>query len=308
MDKNSIDWIGPTPALITPFDADGNIDEAAYRRNVELCIGYGLTALLPNGCTGEFWAQTIEERKRVIEICVDAAGGRVPVIAGTGAIRTPEVIELTEHAKDAGCVGVMILPPFFVKPSADDIVAHYQTVSDAVDIPIMLYNIPANAVNALVPELVDRLADIDNVVAIKESSADFNNFYKTMQVAGDRIHVILGPTTLYGAVAFALGSAGYVDTSPNFWGEESVEFFNAARDGNMDRALELQAKALKIRDLVNGNGRNMYCSTKAIMNMLGLPGGYPRLPLRPLGEPHLTELRKGIESLGLAAPKAAAAQ
>ncbi|MDP7666537.1 MAG: dihydrodipicolinate synthase family protein, partial [Rhodospirillales bacterium] len=161
MDKNSIDWIGPIPALITPFDADGNIDEAAFRRNVELCIGYGVTALLANGCTGEFWAQTNEERKRVVEICVDAAGGRLPVVAGTGAIRTPEVIELSEHAKGAGCAGVMILPPFFVKPSTSDIVAHYQAVSDAVDIPIMLYNIPANAVNALVPELVDQLADID---------------------------------------------------------------------------------------------------------------------------------------------------
>ena len=308
MDKNSIDWIGPIPALITPFDADGNIDEAAFRRNVELCIGYGVTALLANGCTGEFWAQTTEERKRVVEICVDAAAGRLPVVAGTGAIRTPEVIELSEHAKGAGCAGVMILPPFFVKPSTSDIVAHYQAVSDAVDTPIMLYNIPANAVNALVPELVDRLADIDNVVAIKESSGDFNNFYKTMQVAGDRLHVILGPTTLYGAAAFALGAPGYVDTSPNFWGAEAVEFFYAAKNGDMDRALELQRKALGIRELVIGNGRNMYCSTKAIMNMLGLPGGYPRLPLRPLGEPHLTELRKGIESLGFAKPEAAAAQ
>ena len=187
MDKNSVDWRGHWVALVTPFDAAGNVDEAAFRLNVEQCIStVGVAGLVPCGCTGEFWAQTNEERKRVIKACVETAAGRVPVVAGTGAIRTADVIELSDSARQAGCDGVMIVAPFFVKPSADDIVAHYQAVSDAVDVPIMLYNIPSAAVNALTPALVDRLADIDNVVAIKESSFDFNNFYGTIVVAGDR--------------------------------------------------------------------------------------------------------------------------
>jgi len=299
MDKRSVDWRGPMPALVTPFAKDGSVDEAAFRKNVDLCIGYGLTGMVVNGCTGEFWSQTMDERKRVVKMCVEQARRRVPVIAGIGAIRTEDALELAHHAKQVGCDGVMMLPPFFVKPSADDIVAHFKAVSDEVKIPMMLYNIPANAVNALTPDLVSRLADLDTVVAIKESSGDFNNFYRTMQLAGDRIHVMLGPTTLYGAAAFALGSPGYVDTIPNFWGPESVEFFEAGSKGNMKRAMELQNRALTFRLLVNGNGRNMYCSTKAIMNMLGLPGGYPRKPLLPLGEPHLSELRAEAEKQGL---------
>ena len=112
MDKNSVDWHGPCVALATPFDAAGEIDEAAFRENVELCLQNGVTGLLVSGCTGEFWALTKDERKRLYRLCVEAAAGRAPVIGGTGAIRTADVIELTEAAKDAGCSGAMVLPPF----------------------------------------------------------------------------------------------------------------------------------------------------------------------------------------------------
>ena len=183
MDKTSVDWHGPVPALVTPFDAAGNIDEAAFRRNVDLCIGYGMTGFVVNGCTGEFWAQTKEERKRVVEICVDATGGRVPVIAGTGGIRTEDVIELSEHAKAVGCDGIMILPPFFVRPCEDDIVAHYEAVSDAVEMPILLYNIPANAVNALTPELVSRLADVK--ISQRDGFVDHGGFLGRREVRGN---------------------------------------------------------------------------------------------------------------------------
>ncbi|MDP6604320.1 MAG: dihydrodipicolinate synthase family protein, partial [Rhodospirillales bacterium] len=173
MDKSSVDWHGSWVALVTPFDGDGAIDEVGFARNVDLCIQGGVDGVLVSGCTGEFWALTDAERVRLFGLCVEAAAGRVPVIGGTGAIRTPDAIALSVAAKDAGCAGVMVMPPFFVKPSAADIVAHYEAISGAVDIPILLYNIPANNVNPLTPELVDRLADVESVVAIKESSLDF---------------------------------------------------------------------------------------------------------------------------------------
>ena len=306
MDKSSVDWHGPMPALVTPFDAEGAIDEAAFQRNVELCIGYGMTGLLVGGCTGEFWALTLEERKRITKLCVDAAKGRVPVISGTGAVRTEHVIELSQYAKDVGCDGAMVLPPYFVKPSTEDIIAHYETVSDAVDIPILLYNIPANAVNDLTPELVDRLADVKNVVAIKESGGNFNAYYKTMTLCSDRIHVFVGPSTLYGVAAILLGAPGYIDTIPNLWGEEAVELYEVAAKADLPRARQLQEKALALRELVNGNGRNMYCSVKAGMNMLGLPGGHLRNPLRSLKEPHLSQIRDGLVALGFKPAQAAA--
>ena len=299
MDKNSVDWHGPWNALVTPFDSNQAIDEAAYRLNVELCVGYGLTGLVANGCTGEFWAQTIEERKRVYKIAVDAAQGRVTVLGGVAANHAGEAAELAEAAKDAGCDGIMVLPPFFVKPTDDDIIAHFERVSDAVDIPIMAYNIPSATVNFLTPELVSRIADVENVVALKESSQDFVNWYKTLELAGDRIRVFIGPASKYGLAAVRMGAPGYVEANANYWGAEAAELYFATVNGDDARALALQAKARIMRDLVDVPGQNIYASFKAAMNLRGLPGGYPRLPLRPLPEPHLGRLRDGFAALGV---------
>ena len=305
MDKTSVDWAGSFPALVTPFAADGAIDEGAYRRNVDLCIGYGSGGLVANGCTGEPWSQTLDERKRVVEICVDAAAGRVPVIAGTGAIRTDDVIELSLHAEQAGCDGVMVWAPFFVMPPVEDLIAHFEEVADAIALPILLYNIPKYNNNALTPALVSRLADIDNVVGIKESSGDFNNFYETLTLAGDRIHVFLGPIYRYGPAALMHGARGYVNTLGNLWGPECAEMHHAVLAGDMERAMEIQARGRALNNLICGSGRSLYAGLKAAMNIVGLPGGYPRKPLRALGEPHLAELRAGLETLDLAAPAAA---
>jgi 4-hydroxy-tetrahydrodipicolinate synthase len=294
MDKNSVDWHGPCVALVTPFDSGGAIDEAAFRRNVELCLGNGVTGLLVSGCTGEFWALSNDERKRLFRVCVDAAGGRVPVIGGAGAIRTEDAIELADAAREAGCAGAMVLPPYFVKPSADDIVAHYQAVADAVRIPILLYNIPSAAVNALTPALVDRLADIETVVAIKESSFDFNNFYKTIDVAGDRI-LVFGQ----GFPGLLVGASGSFHVHANYWDERSCEGYHAFHKGDRAHARALQAQSAAIEATFTENGRNYYVSVKTAMNLFGRPGGYPRLPLRPSGEPHLSEMRSKLEDLGL---------
>ncbi|MDP7667719.1 MAG: dihydrodipicolinate synthase family protein [Rhodospirillales bacterium] len=308
MDRNSVDWHGSLPAVVTPFDAGGNIDGKAFRRNIELLIGEGVHGVVVSGCTGEFWAMTADERKRLFKLGVEAAAGKVPVIGGTSAIRTSEVIELTEAAKEAGCDGAMILPPYFVRPSADDIIAHFAAVSDAVEIPILLYNLPMAAVNALTPELVGRLADIENVVAIKESSGDLNNLWMTIRIAGDRIRVLHGFAAELGLVALELGSPGYIDSFPNYWGGESTEIYHAVKRGDRKRALELQNKGLSFRQLIRDTGRNNYAVIKAMMNLLGRPGGYPRLPLRPLVEPQLSQLRRGMEELGLTETAAVAAE
>ena len=298
MDKNSVDWSGAIPALVTPFGADGAIDERGFVENIEICLGHGVGALVPSGCTGEFWALTAEERVRLFRLTVDAARGRVPVIASTGAVTTQEVIALSEAAAEAGCDGIMVLPPYFVRPTTDDIIAHYRAISDAVKLPMMLYNIP-NTGNPLGPELVARLAEIDTIVAIKESSLDYVNLYRTMRLVGDRLHVFCGPATLYGVPALLMGAPGIIDTIPNYWGAGAVEMFRAASSGNLARARELQAEALALKDLLNAKGRNQYAAIKALMNILGLPGGRPRLPLRPLSPAQVEELAADAAAIGL---------
>jgi 4-hydroxy-tetrahydrodipicolinate synthase len=287
-------------ALVTPFDAKGAIDEAAYRRNVDLNLDAGVTGLLANGCTGEFWAMSIAEQKRIVSLCLDQAAGRAPVIAGCSAIPTADVIDLAEHARKIGCSGISVMPPFFVRPCVDDVIAHFHAIADAVDIPMMLYNFPFANMTELTPDLIDRLAEVRTVVAVKESTFDFQKFTRTLRLTQDRLHVFVGPAAMFGVPALVMGASGYVDLLPNYWRHEAVELHDAAVSGKVEQARQLQMKALAIRDVMSGNSRNGYAAVKAAMNLLGLPGGYPRLPLRPLGEPHLTELRTGLGKLGFA--------
>jgi 4-hydroxy-tetrahydrodipicolinate synthase len=299
MDKSTVDWHGVMPAIVTPFDRQGNIDEAAFRRHIDINVGYGVTGVVVTGCAGEAWALSIDERKRLFTLAMDAAQGRIKVIAATGSIRADEVIDMNRHAKDAGCDGAMVLAPFFPKlHSPDDLVAHYQMISDAVDLPIMLYNVPGYNVNEMTPDIISRLADINAVVAIKESTTDWEKFYRGFELVSDRIHYLTGQLSLYGLAAVEHGVLGTVTGATNCWGGESVEFFNACLEGDKEKALRLQKKAVDLWDLAMANHRNLYPAIKAMMNLQGLPGGHARPPLRTLGEPDLTELRDGLISLG----------
>jgi 4-hydroxy-tetrahydrodipicolinate synthase len=191
------------------------------------------------------------------------------------------------------------LTTLYITPPPENIVAHYRAVSDAVKIPIMLYNIPRNTVNALSPEIVAELADIETVVAIKESSGDFNNLYKTFNLAGDKIRVFLGPVAKFGVPAYTLGCSGGIEIIANFWPDGPITLYDAVKSGNLEEAYATQRRMHDLLELVIGNGRNMYAAEKAILNILGLKGGYPRPPLLPLEEPHLSELREGLAKAGL---------
>jgi len=300
MDRNSVDWHGSWVAAVTPFDERGAIDEAKFRRNVDLCIRHGVSGVLVGGCTGEFWAMTIAERARVFRLGVQAAAGRVPVIGGSGDIRTEDTIALTEAAKSAGCDGAMVMPPFFVRPSTADIVAHFEAVADAVEIPLLIYNIPAVNVNPITPELASRLADVRTVVAIKESSNDLTWFTRTQMLAGDRIRVF-PPGYVAGATAFDLGAAGYFQTFSNYWGEGANDIWIGYRDGDRARAkrgLELETRARAV--LAGGGANNGYAAIKAAMNLFGRPGGAPRRPLRAIAGAPLAAMEAGLKALGIA--------
>jgi dihydrodipicolinate synthase/N-acetylneuraminate lyase len=304
MDRTSVDWQGPMTAIVTPFDAAGRLDEAAFGAVVERQIVDGVTGVIVGGCTGEFWAQSLEERKRLHALCVSTVAGRVPVIAGTSMVRTSETIELTAHAKSVGCDGAMVMPPWFVKLPGEDIVAHFRAVSDAVKLPLMAYNIPSGNVNPLTPALVDRLADLDTVVAIKESSFDYRNFYHTITRVKDRLRVF-GPLSQFGYAALILGASGSAGILHHIWGRHPTDLHDACVRGDLATALALQQTAEALLELLSANGRNMYASLKAGMQLLGLPGGLPRPPLQPLGAKERRELADGMRALAITLPAAA---
>jgi len=300
MDRHSVDWQGPMPAVTTPFHDDGRIDEAGFAANLDRLIDAGATGIVVGGCTGEFWALTHEERKRLYEVARDAIAGRVTLIVGTGAVTVDEAVALTRHAEASGCDGALILPPYFVKLSDAEIFAHFADVAAQVDLPIILYNIPGNAVNALSPALVAQLADLDPVVAVKESSGDWNNYYATYLAVHERLRVFCGPSSVFGVPAVQLGADGTIDCFPNVWPRGGLDIYFAAQRGDNAAAAELQATGRKLTDLFTSEGRTLYPATKAAMDMLGFPGGgTPRRPLRRLEGAPLAGLKSGLESLGL---------
>lgn len=300
MNRDSVTWAGPMPAVVTPFDGAGRLDEAAFRANVERLLEAGSTGIVAGGCTGEFWALSLAERKTLAQMAVRAAGGRGTVLVGAGAVIPAEVIELAHHAQAAGCDGALVMPPYFVKLTDDEIFEHFRAVSEAVELPLCLYNIPGNAVNAIGPVLARRLADLDRVVAIKESSGDWNNFYATHLEVRDRLRVFCGPSSIFGVPAVLLGADGLIDCFPNVWTPGGLDLYHAVRAGRLAEAEELQALGRKLTDLFTSGGRTLYPATKAAMDLLRLPGGgAPRPPLQPLaGEPR-EGLRRGLIALGL---------
>ena len=299
MNRDSVDWWGPMSAVITPFDETGAIDARALRENIERTLDAGGTGVLVGGCTGEFWSLSREERCQLFRIGAESAGGKGTVIAGAGSVTVAETVRLAREAQVAGCDAALILPPYFIRLNDDEIFEHFREVDAALSFPIVLYNIPGNAGNAITPELALRLAELDNVVAIKESAGDWNNFYATLLAVGEQLRVFCGPSSVYGVPAVAAGADGFIDLFPNLWLPGAVEMFHAAKAGRFEEANALQETGRRLTDLFTSGGRSLYPSTKAAMARLGLAAGDPRPPLRPLSGMALEELHAGLANLNI---------
>jgi 4-hydroxy-tetrahydrodipicolinate synthase len=295
-----VDWTGAMPAIVTIFDDRGRIDEAAMRQHIERLLDAGASGILAGGCTGEFWALSYEERVELFGLAARAVAGRATLLAGTGAVTVDETVRLTRAAAEAGCDAALILPPYFIRLNDDEIFEHYRAVDAAVGIPIVLYNIPGNALNSLTPGLAARLSELEHVVAIKESSGDWNNFYATLLAVRDSLRVFCGPASLFGVPAMDAGADGFIDCFPNVWLPGGIRLYECALNGERDEALELQAKGRHLTDLFTSDGRSLYPATKAAMNRLGFNGGLPRGPLQPLSAEALQGLYDGLDRLGIA--------
>lgn len=299
MDRNSFEWSGPIPAVVTPFDEEGDIDAQAMQENVDRLLGAGASGVLVGGCTGEFWSLTAYERSSLFELGANCVRGRGVVFAGTGAVTVAETVRLTEAAQAAGCDAALILPPYFIRLNEDEIFTHFRDVDKAVSMPIVLYNIPGNAINAITPALASRLADLEHVVAIKESSGDWNNFYATLLEVRDRLRVFCGPASIFGVPALAAGADGFIDCFPNMWLPGGLDLYHATKAGRLDEAEALQATGRRLTDLLTSGGRSLYPATKSAMELLGYKAGDPRPPLKPTTGRALDELKDGLRSLNI---------
>ena len=287
---------GSITALITPF-SNGKVDEKAFQRLVAWQIGQGTHGLVPVGTTGESPTLTHDEHKRVIELCIEAAAGRVPVIAGTGSNSTSEAVALTRHAKDAGADGVLVVTPYYNKPTQEGLYLHYKAINDAADIPIIIYNIPGRSVVDMSVETMARLFKLPNIAGLKDATANLARVSQQRAAMGTEFVQLSGEdATALGFMAH--GGQGCISVTANIAPALCSEFQLACLGGNFKRALDIQDRLMPLHDalFVESNpGPVKYAAEK-----LGLCSSETRLPLAPLSPASKAKVDAALAKVGLA--------
>ena len=242
---------GKVSPLVTPFSADGStIDEAAVRRLVDFQIHNGSHGVSCTGTTGEPTSMTLRERERLISIVIDQAAGRVPVVVGTGSNNTAETVALTVYAEEAGADAVLVVAPFHVRPSQEGLFRHFRTVSDAVEVPVILYNIPGRAGVNIEPGTQRRIRETcPNVVGVKEANADFSQVSRDLQVCGRDWLVYSGIEALCYPM-LARGGAGHVSATGNVMPKEVAELYDLTDKGRWEEARDLHFHLLEINEVL----------------------------------------------------------
>ena len=289
-------WRGTYTVLITPFTADGSaVDVSALRRLVDWQIEEGIHGLIPLGSTGEFLSMTLAEQELVMDVCIKQAAGRVPVLIGTGAEWTDEAVMKARLAESLGADGVMVIPPYYSTPTPDELFEHYRKIGEAVSFPLMIYNNPATANVDLTPEIVARLAQIDNVRYIKESTLEVTRVRDIIELCGDKMTVFAG---ILGYESFWLGAQGWVAVCSNFLPRDSARLFELAADQrDQVAALALYRRILALVKMVGGH--RYVAASKFALGYMGLPVGTPRAPRLPLPDADAAELRAQLDRLHL---------
>ncbi len=286
---------GALSALITPF-RDGAIDEAAFRDLIEWQIVSGIDGIVPCGSTGESATLSHAEHERVIKIAIEQARKRVPVLAGTGSNSTAEAIRLTTFAREAGADGALLLSPYYNKPTQEGIFRHYQAIASSVDLPLIVYNIPGRTASNITPETFARLAEIRNIVGVKEASGVMDQISDILRLCGDRLTILSGDDSLT-LPLMALGAKGFIGVITNVMPKESHELAAAGLAGDFARARELHYKLLPLM-------RALFLETNPIpvkyaASLLRKCSPEMRMPLTQLSAPAADKLRAVMKDMRL---------
>jgi len=273
-------------AIVTPFKADGSLDEAGLRSNVDFLIANGVAGIVPCGTTGESATLSWDEHKRVVEVVIEQAAGRVQVVAGAGSNNTIEAVEATKFAKQAGADAVMSITPYYNKPSQEGLYRHFKAVAE-VDMPMLVYNVPGRTGVNMLPETVERLCDIPQVAAIKEASGNITQISDIHRRCGDRLAVLSGDDGMTLPV-LACGGAGIVSVIGNIVPAKMSKMVDLYFKGDHAGALKLHEELLPLSQIVFIDTNPV--PVKACMNDMGLAAGPVRLPLAPMSDATMEKL------------------
>jgi 4-hydroxy-tetrahydrodipicolinate synthase len=287
---------GAFVAIVTPF-IDGKLDEQGLKDLIEFHIANGTHGIVPCGTTGESATMSHAEHHRVVELTIETVNGRVPVLAGTGSNSTSETIELTRHAKEAGADGALVITPYYNKPSQEGLFQHFKAVAEAVDISIIMYNVPSRTSINMLPATVARCAEIKTLVGIKEATADLNQISEVIRLCPDGFAVMSGddftsmPTVL-------IGGTGVISVTSNVQPKEMAQMIDAALAGDLAKAKELHYKLFPLMQA-------MFIDTnpvpaKTALELMGkIKSSAPRLPLYQMNDATVEKLKKVLVASGL---------
>lgn len=289
-------FTGSYTALITPFKG-GALDEAAFRRLVEWQITEGTNGLVPVGTTGESPTLSHEEHKRVVELCIETANGRVPVMAGAGSNSTDEAIDLARHAKKAGAASILVVTPYYNKPTQDGMYAHYKAINDAVDIPLIIYNIPGRSVvDMSVATMTRCFRELKNVTGVKDATCNLQRVSQQRAAMGPEFNQLSGEDGT--ALAFnANGGHGCISVASNVAPRLCRQLQDATLSGDFKTALALQDKLMPLFEVlfIESNPGPV----KYAVSRLGFCSPEMRLPLVPVSEATKTAVDAVLAQLGL---------
>lgn len=286
-------FTGSFVAIVTPFK-NGKIDEKTYEKLLEFHINNGTNGIVPCGTTGESATLSYEEHKRLVRLTIDIVNGKVPVIAGTGSNSTAEAIELTKSAKEDGADAALVITPYYNKPTQEGLYQHFKAIAEAVDIPIVVYNVPGRTSVSISPETVARLSKIPAIVAIKEASGnvDYSSQLRTLC----DITILSGDDSLT-LPLLSIGAKGIISVLANVTPRKMSDLVSSFFKGDLAQAQKLH---LELFNLIKA----LFIETnpipvKAALEMMGLIDGELRLPLTPISEKSREILRKEMQNLGL---------
>ena len=287
---------GSLVALITPMTREGAVDEKAFADLVEWQIGEGTQGLIPVGTTGESPTLSHAEHERVVELCVEAAAGRVPVIAGTGSNSTAEAVRLARHARGAGADAALVVTPYYNKPTQEGLYLHFRAIADAAGLPIVIYNIPPRSVVDMSVETMARLAEHPNIVGVKDATANLTRPLHTRAACGPGFCQLSGED--HTVLSFlAAGGHGCISVTANVAPRLCREMHDAWAEGRVADAIALQDRLVPVHDA-------MFCETspgpvKLAASLLGHGSPHCRLPLAPVSEGARARVRDALGRAGL---------
>ena len=289
-------FAGTTVAMVTPMQEDGSLDEARLRELVDWHAEQGTPSLAPVGTTGESPTLSHDEHERVIRIVCEQAAGRLRVMAGTGSNSTTEAVRLTQFAADAGADGALMVAPYYNKPTQEGFYQHFRTVAEAVDLPIVLYNIPGRTAKNMEPGTINRLAaDCPTIVAVKEATGQMDQASQILSASD--LTVLSGDDSLT-LPLLALGGSGIVSVAGNLIPQDIQSLVDRWNAGDVAGAQALHHKLFPLcRDMLSLATNPI--PIKAAMTLIGKPCGDVRLPMTPLTEQQTEQLRKTLTDYGL---------